>query len=728
MTTTLTGQLEAFTYRHPQGHFAIARLRVAGAARPVTVKGCLTGAALGQTLCLAGSWETHPIYGRQFRIEHCTVTLPATVEEIRRYLASGIVPGIAARTAARLVRHFGAETLSVIEREPQRLAEVPGVGAARAAAIASAWREHHGARALMALLRDSGVKALWGARILELYGPEAETVLRHDPFRLVEDWPATGFVVADAVARHLGADAEDPRRVNACLHHLLQQAAENGHTYLPEAWLLERCASLFQIETHHAGDGVRRMMAADQLIREALPMEDEGQAVYLRNLHAAECGIAERLRAMTAVPARPLPIDLQRLRTAALERLALVPSPEQLSVIEAALARPLAVITGGPGTGKTTLIRFLVSALTALGCRVALAAPTGRAARRLAEVSGAEAVTLHRLLGFRPDEERFEADRDHPLQAEALIVDEASMVDTLLMHHLLQAVPLGARLILVGDIAQLPPVGPGNVLSDIIASARVPTFSLRQVFRQAAASRIVAEAHRVRSGAPPDLSAGWPPAGPGELVFIEESVPAAAVARIASLCGELIPRVLDIEDPLRDIQVLCPMHRDAIGTQNLNAVLQRRLNPAAGRRSAAGPPFVVGDKVMQLRNNYPKEVFNGEIGVVCKLEVERGRVWVDFDDRSLPYERDEFEELSLAYAITVHKAQGSEYPAVVLPLLRHHAPMLQRNLLYTAITRGQRLVVIVGTRRAVEQAVANDRPQRRLSGLAARLARSGIDT
>ncbi len=713
----LEGQIERITYQDHNSHFRIAKLRVAGQHQPVTVLGYMPATRPGETLRLTGVWQSHARYGEQFKVHAFEVLLPADVEEIRRYLGAGLIKGIGPAVTERLIRHFGAETLAVIEKEPLRLTEVRGIGAATAERIGRAWQEQHAVRALMAFLQEHGVQAAYGARIYKTYGAEALSILREDPYRLAEDLPRIGFAIADAIARRNQSDGGQARRAEACLRHLLESAWEEGHTYVPREELAERCGKGFDLDYHVVQDALAQLAAERTLTLDA---ESPGAPVYLTALYQAEVQVALRLRAMAALPLPSGASAAAGIPHSVMRQLAVTLSDAQRAVLQAVQAHRVVIITGGPGTGKTTLIRAVAALFEALGLEILLAAPTGRAARRMSEVTGRSAATLHKLLGYNLAEGAFAHDRDNPLAAEAVIVDEASMVDTLLMGHFIQALPVTARLVLVGDVFQLPSVGPGTVLSDLMAAGLFPAFELQEVFRQAAQSPIIQNAHRVRHG---ELPAAAPVGADGELTefsFIE-SAPEAIGPAIVALCTRVIPQRFGLSG-LRDIQVLTPMHKGPVGTLNLNRLLQAGLNPGQGGVRAPGGLFRPGDKVMHLRNNYPKEVFNGEIGTVSRIDRQEGVLRVDYDGREVAYSEAELDELTLAYAISVHKSQGSEYPVVVMPLVTQHYVMLQRNLLYTALTRARRMVVLIGSAKALRVAVQTDTPRRRRSLLAFRLA------
>ena len=716
-TVTLKGRVERITFQNPDTHFTIARLLTDPDGHRVTILGHLLLSGRGETLEVSGQWGRHPRYGTQLKVTRYRILLPDTIDGIRRYLASGVIPGIGPKLVERLVRHFGAELLAVIETRPQELTRVRGVGAQTAARIEEGWKAHHAARQLMQFLQDNGLKPAYCGRILKALGEDALALLQEDPYSVVDALPGIGFVVADAVARNQGLPTEDPRRIRACITYLLEQAAAEGHVFLPERHLQERSRDLFEIVPEDL-ETVVDAMARDRALHISEGDDETGRRLYSMALYEAERGLAERLDTMLALSLPEPEIAADAIEATVTQRLAIHPSPAQQAVLQGVLRHRVAVITGGPGTGKTTLIRSLYTLFHDQGRSVCLAAPTGRAARRLSEVTRRPAATLHKLLGYNPAAGGFEKDQDDPIDADVFIVDEASMVDTLLMAQFLKAVPLTATLILVGDVFQLPSVGPGNVLQDIIASGRPAVYHLKEIFRQDEESPIVLNAHRVRHGKPPDLGVGHDLDILAPFHFIEAAGAATVVRTIVDLCAHWIPDQYGL-DPLDDIQVLTPVHKGDAGTINLNRVLQKHLNPDR-MKSPSG--FHPGDKVMHLRNNYSKEVFNGDIGRILEVVEAREHLIVNFDGREVRYDFSDLGELTLAYAISVHKSQGSEYPAVVLPLLTQHYVMLQRNLLYTAITRGKILVVIVGSRRALEIALQNDRPRQRLSDLRQRLA------
>ncbi len=719
-TNTLEGCLERITYFNDENHYTIAKLKTSKTHNMVTIVGTMAAVNPGQTLKIKGTWETHPRYGQQFRIISYEVVLPATIHGIRKYLESGIIKGIGPSMAHRIVSCFGAKTFEIIEKHPEKLLEVKAIGQAKATLICNAWKDHHIARSLMQFLQSMGVQPAYCAKILKKYGPDAVNIIRKDPFRLTTDIPGISFYFADTVAQKLGIEKDQPRRVRACIIHVMEQVANQGDVFAYQDQLVDRCKKFFQINPGVTLNEMHALCAARELVVENAPGDPDNKIVYLKEIHQAETGIANRLKALLSVPVTPDGIDAERIAKEVQKKLAITLSLEQITALEKILIHRVVIITGGPGTGKTTLIRSINAVFSALGKHVLLAAPTGRAARRLSEITRSKAKTIHKLLGFNFKEGLFEKNPDNPLDADAMIIDEASMVDTFLMYHLIKALPMTSVLILVGDIFQLPSVGPGNVLSDMIKSKLIPVFYLKKIFRQAQESPIVVNAHRVRRGESPVLKPLGDSNGDSEFYFLEQHNQNKVVSTIVELCTRTIPERFDF-DPMYDVQVLTPMHKGVIGTTNLNQVLQKVLNPNPVMIEAMGSAFKIGDKIMHLKNNYQKEVFNGDIGIISSVDRKEKQLSVDYYGRIVTYDFTEMDEISLAYAISVHKSQGSEYPAVLLPIMTQHFVLLQRNLLYTAMTRGKNLVILVGTKKALNIALRNNKPTERLSGLAFRL-------
>jgi exodeoxyribonuclease V alpha subunit len=722
-TITLEGHLEHITYHNKENNYTVARLSLGQTRNPVTIIGHMAGVSPGQSLKIEGHWQTHPKYGQQFKVQSYDVTIPATVDGIRKYLESGAIKGIGPSMADRLVNAFGAETFEVIEKQPDRLTEIEGIGETKADMIRIAWQDHHGIRGLMQFLQAMEVQTSLCAKIYSEYGPDAVEILRTEPYQLADDLPGVGFVIADTIARHLGLEKAEPDRVRAAILHLIFNMADDGHTFAEEENLIARCENLFQVDRNSIHTAVEELVTENLIVAEPLELDTQTRALYLKELHLAETGLANRLKALLSVPLPAATIDPEQMAAEVQRKLAINLSAEQLEVLEQIFSHRISIITGGPGTGKTTLLRSITTIFEALGKRVQLAAPTGRAARRLADVTRRKAKTIHRLLGYNFSEGQFVRNQDNPLDADALIVDEASMVDTVLMYNFLKAVPASAVLVLVGDVFQLPSVGPGNVLADIIQSDCMPVFYLKKIFRQDRESPIVLNAHRVRAGQTPEFEPAEHIDGHSEFYFLEQSDPQQVVKTIVQLCRQELPRHFGI-DPVHDLQVLTPMHKGPVGTINLNHQLQDALNPNPVLQESVGNNFKINDKVMHLKNNYQKDVYNGDIGSIQHIDKKSGQVSVDYYGRTVEYSATDLDEITVAYAISVHKSQGSEYPAVVIPLLTQHYIMLQRNLLYTAMTRGKKLVVLIGTQKAMSIALKNDKPQQRLSRLAERLKHS----
>ncbi|HZF14203.1 MAG TPA: ATP-dependent RecD-like DNA helicase [Thermoanaerobaculia bacterium] len=717
----LEGVLQKIVFANEENAWSVVRLQVTGEEDVVTAVGNLLGIQVGENLRLAGEWVADPKYGRQFKVETCQTITPNTLEGIRRYLASGMVRGIGKKMAGKLVTRFGMETLEVLERHPERVAEVGGIGPKRRGEIQKALIEQRETREVMVFLQGHGIAIGHAIKIYKRYGAESMAVLRENPFRLAADIHGIGFLSADRIAAALGTEKTSPARVMAGVLHLLGEAADRGHVYLPRARVLEEGQRLLAVEPALISSAVDALAGAAAVVVETLPNAPPGppdlrQAVYSKALHAAETGVANRLRALLARPDLPSDINAEKAVAWFERQEHLNLAPAQREAIRRGLTSKVLVITGGPGTGKTTLVRGIVSILEKKGRTVLLAAPTGRAAKRLSEATGGKAATLHRLLEFDPRARAFQRDGDRPLASDLLIVDEASMLDTVLAYHLLKAIPNGGRLILVGDVDQLPSVGPGRLLSDLIRSGTIDVVRLSEIFRQAEKSAIVVNAHRINRGEMPIV----PIEGEGDFFFIEKRLPEDVLATVTELVAQRIPARFGL-DPVAEIQVLSPMNRGTLGTQSLNAALRERLNPPLPESDAGPYDLRLGDKVMQVRNNYDLEVWNGDLGRVVGIDEEEGTVAVEIDGRVVSYDTASADELVLAYACTIHKSQGSEYPCVVVLLHGQHQIMLQRNLLYTALTRARRLAILIGERKALAAAVRNQRTSGRFTLLAERL-------
>ena len=705
------------------GEFTVARLAREGAVEPVTVVGSLLGLPQGARLRLRGSYENNPRFGRQFRVQSYTELSPETLVGIRRYLGAGLVKGIGPQFASRIVERFGIRTLEILDAQPERIREVPGIGPSRAQAIQEAWTAQRRLREVMVFLQGYGVSPAFAARIYKRYGAAAVARVRENPFRLAFDVWGIGFLSADRLATALGIARDSDARVQAGVRHVLDQAGGLGHVYLPRSRLVEEAAKLLEVEPRLVEAAVDSLGRAGDVAIESTP---EGAAVFEVGLFRAEVAASAGLLRLLHSRGTPLRVDAERAIARYQAEARIVLAPQQAEAVRRAFHDPLLVITGGPGVGKTTIVRGIVNTLVRQGLTVALAAPTGRAAKRLQEATGQPAATLHRLLEWRPADGVFGRNSSRPLPADLLVVDEASMIDIRLMADLLAALADGTRLVLVGDVDQLPSVGPGMVLRDVIASARVPTVRLTEIFRQAAASLIVTNAHRIHDGVEPEL--GAPPAqgvDKRDFFFIEDDDPAHAAETIRDLVATRLPRRYGFSP--RDIQVLTPMHRGELGATTLNHLLQDAITPGRAELRSGGRVFRVGDRVMQIRNNYDRDVFNGDVGEVLRVaggsgEAGESQAVVGFDEREVSYAADDLDELTLAYAATVHKSQGSEYPAVIVPVHTQHYVMLQRSLLYTAVTRGKQLVVLIGSRKALRIAVGNAEVAARYSRLADRLA------
>ena len=644
MNQSYKGFIDRLTYHNPENGYTIARLAVEGQRERIAIVGALASIQVGENVEVEGVWTNHPKYGKQLKVERYKAVYPSTLEGMQKYLGSGLIKGIGPRSAKRIVEHFGEETLDIIDADPQRLAEVPKLGKKKVELIAAAWDEQRQIKDVMVFLQSHGITTGYAVKIFKTYGQEAIQKVRSDPYRLERDVDGIGFRIADRIAQRLGMDRDAPERVQAGIRYLLSEAADEGHVYLPAVEMMERAIEILEINAELLPQALEALRASDGVVTEDLHY-------YLPPLHRAEVGAASSLK-------RLLQASAEELAMPAEDEDGLELAPEQRQAVELVATSKVLVLTGGPGTGKTTVTRRILRLLEADGLKVALCSPTGRAAKRLSEASGREAKTIHRLLGFQPGERQFKKGYDDRLEVDALIVDEASMIDVVLLNALLRALPDHARLVLVGDIDQLPSVGPGNVLRDIIDSTEVPVVRLTQIFRQAQKSHIIRNAHLINSGEMPIVEND----AAADFYFIQEGEPERVVELVEELCATRLPsyRGWDRRD---DIQVLSPMYRGETGALNLNQRLQQRLNPHGQAHSHRGAEFRVGDKVMQVKNNYDKGVFNGDIGTIERLDTEKQVLCVRFD-YTLEYDQVDLDQLTLAYAISIHRSQGSEFPVV----------------------------------------------------------------
>lgn len=734
MTDRLEGTVERITYYNEENGYSVIRLNVNARSEPVTVVGNLPEVQPGESLELEGRWTAHPEYGRQFQAEWCNQVLPATVEGIKAYLGSGMIKGVGPVTAQRIVQRFGVDTLRVLDEEPGRLREALGVGPKRAASVAEAWEEQKHIREVMMFLQEHGVSTNLAVKIYKTYGDDALQVVQQDPYRLARDIWGVGFKTADKVAQNLGLPSDAPSRVQAGVAYALSQLADEGHVYVPEEKLVGEAGLLLEVEPGLISEAIAALDADQVVEREtlvypalngmaALEVREE-RAVYLAPFYYSEVGVTNRLRELMENRATRLApfrsIDWEALLVQVTRDSAIELTAEQRLAVRTALSNKVTVLTGGPGTGKTVTVRTVISALEALKRKYALCAPTGRAAKRLSEATSRRARTVHRLLEYSP-QHGFQRNEEYPLEVDCLIVDEASMLDLLLANRLLKAVDPAAHVLFVGDIDQLPSVGAGDVLRDVIASERVAVVQLTEIFRQAVDSGIVVNAHRVNRGEFPVLNQF------DDFYFFSQEDPQRAAELLVDIVQRRLPRKFGL-DPVDDVQVIAPMYRGRCGVSNLNEELQQALNPpvpSKREKRVGGRVFRVGDKVMQTKNNYDKDIYNGDIGLVSRIDPMEQTMKVRIDGRPVSYDWVELDELVHAFAISVHKSQGSEYAAVVMPILTQHYILLQRNLLYTAVTRARELVVLVGTRKAIWIAVKNDKLSERHSGLSIRL-REGV--
>lgn len=720
----LEGTLERLTFQNEENGYTVARLIPKGRTQEVTVVGALTGVNVGELLHLEGIWTSHPQYGRQFEVRSYSVHYPATIEGLRKYLGSGLVRGVGPVTASRIVDHFGLEILDVIESAPHRLREVPGIGSARAKGIALAWEEQKQIKEIMMFLQGNGVSTSLAVRIYKQYGQDSINVVQSNPYQLARDVFGIGFRTADKIARQMGIPASAPERLKAGLVYALSSLSDEGHCFATREQLLKEAVPLLEVDRVSIEANLDALIAEGTLIPEdADDKLPTNQAVYLKPFFLAEHGVSSRLRRIQ-MASRDRMTDFQTVDWARAfawldKQIPIQLTEQQMSAVQMALTSKVSILTGGPGTGKSTITGSIIRLLLARGRTVLLAAPTGRAAKRLSEATGLEAKTIHRLLEFKPGGDGpFLRDAQNPLDADLVIIDETSMVDILLMNHLLGAIDTGSHLLLVGDVDQLPSVGPGNVLRDIIASEVIPVTRLETIFRQAEDSYIIVNAHRINQGQPPAFARNA-----SDFFLFAETDPQKAADWVVDLVSQRVPARFGF-NPQTDIQVLSPMHRGAVGVGELNQRLQEVLNPPAPGKAEyrhGSRVFREGDRVMQIKNDYERLVFNGDMGRIERLDLEEAAALIDFDGRAVTAEFSQLDEVVHAYAVSIHKSQGSEFPVVIIPLLTQHYLMLQRNLLYTGVTRARKLVVLVGSKQAIAMAVRNDRIASRNTKLAKRI-------
>ena len=709
----LSGIVERVTFHSAESGFCVLRVKARGHRDLVTVLGSAADVHAGETIQASGRWEQHREHGQQFRALFLQIVPPSSIEGIKRYLGSGMIKGIGPHFAAKLVAAFGEDVFDVIEQTPQRLLEVNGVGKTRLARITKGWSEQKAIREIMVFLQSHGVGTSRAVRIFKTYGADAIPLVKENPYRLARDIRGIGFKTADQLAEKLGIPKTSMIRARAGLSYALLQAVEDGDCALPESDLIKLAEKLLEISRDILVDALALEAQEGNVVQNTV---EGAPCVFLPHLRHAEDVVATIIRNLAVGQPPWNDIDPEKALPWAEDRLNVKLADGQKDAIRQVLQSKVLVVTGGPGVGKTTIIRSMLAVLKAKGVNALLAAPTGRAAKRLAESTGLEAKTIHRLLVFNPKEGGFVHGSDNPLDCDLMILDEVSMVDMSLMAATLKALPNTSALVLVGDVDQLPSVGPGQVLADLIASGHVPVARLTEIFRQASESRIIVNAHRVNRGAMPDLTA---PATESDFYYVESLDAENAAAKVVKAVSERIPARFGF-DPIRDVQVLCPMNRGGAGARALNLDLQTALNPPHADKPSVerfGYTYRIGDKVMQIANNYDKDTFNGDIGFIKKIDAEEAEAFVDFDGRDVVYPFNEMDEIVLAYATTIHKSQGSEYPAVVIPVVTQHYTMLKRNLLYTGMTRGKKLVVLVGQKKAIGIAVRGIQGRRRWSKL-----------
>lgn len=724
MLTDLQGQIERITYTNEENGYTVAKVKVYNRNDLVTVVGNLLSPNPGEVIKMKGEWVNNAKYGEQFKVVHYKSLVPASVKGIEKYLGSGLIKGIGPVMAKRIVKKFGEDTLNIIEHDIQKLSEVEGIGEKRIEMIKNAWAAQKEIREVMVFLQSHGVSSGYATKIFKQYKDQSIEVVKENPYRLATDIFGIGFITADKIAEKLGIDKNSELRAEAGILYVLNQLSDDGHVYYPYELLINKCQEILEVDREIIIKALGTVSLDRKIIIEDLnenveEFRENNKAVYLAKYHFSETSIANKVKTLINTPKLVRKIDTDKALEWVQKQLSITLAEKQIDAIKSAIENKLMVITGGPGTGKTTIINAVLKIFSRIGVQILLAAPTGRAAKRMSEVTGHEAKTIHRMLKYSIKGGGFEKNDENPLDCDLLIIDEASMIDTILMHHLLKAIPKQATFILVGDVNQLPSVGAGSILNDIINSQAVPVVELNEIFRQAQESLIIVNAHKINNGIIPSFKTYSDKLE--DFYFIEKEDPEEVLKLILELTTERIPKRFGF-NPIDDIQVLTPMHKGVVGASNLNLTLQQVLNPREDGITRGGRNFRINDKVMQIRNNYDKEVFNGDIGRIINIDTETQEVTISFDGKTVPYDYPDLDEIVLAYAVSVHKSQGSEYPAVVIPILTQHYILLQRNLIYTGVTRGKKLVVIVGTKKALAIGVKNNKTKKRYTYLRYRLA------
>lgn len=719
----LQGVIERLTFHSEESGYTVARLKAPKVQELVTVVGNFANIEAGQTLQMSGIWRDHPKFGQQFQVKTYRETKPATLTGIEKYLGSGLIKGVGPVTAKRIVEHFGLETLDIIENQIDRLIEVPGIAQKRIKMIQITWVKQKAIKEVMVFLQGHGVSTTYAVKIYKQYGDEAIATVSNNPYQLATDIYGIGFITADSIARNIGIAPGSDYRYHSGLLHTLSEASDEGHCFLPEQELVERSIKLLTLTNHQpqveqVRSSIESMINGGELVGLQGAEQYEGQNLYYAPpFFQSEYRLAQRLRELLL---NPVEVDEERVRswiTKFIEKTGMTLSEQQRQAVEMAASQRVLILTGGPGTGKTFTTKTIVALWKAMGKEIALASPTGRAAQRLSEMTGREAKTIHRLLEFDPKNMKFKRDLDNPIAAQSIVIDESSMMDLFLAHAVVKAIDLNTQLLLVGDIDQLPSVGPGNILGDLITSGSIPVVKLTEVFRQAAASQIVSNAHRINQGQYPRLER-VSPQPQSDCLWQDIPEPAQAVPAIRDLVSSIIP-VMGF-NPAQDVQVLCPMTRGEMGTRNLNQVLQELVNPPHVSKKEmvrGGAILRVGDRVIQKVNDYNREVFNGDLGIIEDIDLEEQETTVRFEQHSVTYDLADLNEIGLAWAVTIHKSQGSEYPVVIMPIFMQHYMMLSRNLIYTGLTRARQLAIVVGPQKAIGLAVRQIKDRERYTSL-----------